>query len=469
MPIFIITLLGLILRLILVNQSFWLDEGASIEIASRPFIQMISSMISDFHPPFYYLILKYWLPFAGHSELLIRLPNILFGVASIPVLYLLTKEIFEKKNTFIYYLAALLLAVNPFHIYYSQELRMYGLNTLFTLLTWLYFIRLTKNPSKNNLIGFTIFTTLNLYSFYGAFFNLLSQILYSIYKKKEMEKVSLCSALSIFFFLPWMPILLEQFNTGGYLTTALPGWSAISGKLTLKDLFLIPTKFIFGRINFSPKSLYYICGVIALFITGLLSFKSLKNKYILPIWFYFLTPMACAIVISLKTPVLGYWRYASILPALLILISVGVSQFKPVKKYIISGVLIALFLSFNTIFWTNKEFQREDWRNLSAYINRDDSLVVLNFPITFAPLKFYLPEADYFYSEISLGKQRGDLEKVFSERSENKNTIYLLDYLSDLTDPNRNTLEFIKTTDYYLVEERSFPGLGKVFEFERVK
>lgn len=73
--IYLITFLGLILRLILSNQSFWLDEGASIMAARVPLAQFFTYIKADFQPPVYYLFLKLWLPLAGNSEWLIRLPE----------------------------------------------------------------------------------------------------------------------------------------------------------------------------------------------------------------------------------------------------------------------------------------------------------------------------------------------------------------------------------------------------------
>lgn len=469
MIISLITLLGLILRLILANQSFWLDEGASLEIAGRPLFKLISGMASDFHPPLYYLLLKLWLPFAGHSEWLIRLPNILIGVATIPAVYFLTKEIFGKYKSLFVYLPALLLALNPFHIYYSQELRMYGLNTLLTVLSWVYLIRTTKEPKKNNYIIFTIITILNLYTFYGAFFNLVGQVLFIIKNKKQVPETILCIFTSLLFFLPWLPVLMEQFKAGGYLTTALPGWSALSGTLTLKDLFLIPTKFMFGRINITPKILYFAVSGVSFILLTVTLLLSWKNKKTLLVWFYFLTPIILAIIISLKTPILGYWRYTSILPALMILITIGLEQLPTKIRTLGTLHFILLFTICNFIFWFNPLFQREDWRDLAKFIGTDNSLIVLNFPAVFAPLKFYLPNSDYYFGQTSLGRERTDLQQSFANPSENKNTIYLLDYLSDLTDPNRQTLAFLKSTQYKLTSERVFNGLGKVSVFERLK
>ena len=469
MIILFITILGFILRLILANQSFWLDEGASVEIASRSLSNLMSGMVSDFHPPLYYLLLKAWLPLAGHTEWLIRLPNILIGVVTIPVVYLLTKEITGKTKGFFLFLPALLLAINPFHIYYSQELRMYGLNTLLTALSWLFLLRLRKESGNKSGLLFTLVTVLNLYTFYGAFFNLFGQLLFTFGDKNNSKKIYLWIATSILFFLPWTPVLISQLRNGGYLTSALPGWSALSGTLTLKDLFLIPTKFLLGRINLTPKILYVFVTGMSFVLLLISLFFAFKNKKTASLWFYLLIPLILAVAISLKTPVLGYWRYTSLLPALLMLLSFGLEALPKIWGKAVSAYFLILFIICNLIFWSHPSFQREDWRGLANFINTDKSLIVLNYPAVFAPLKFYLPQADYYFSETSLGRERTDLSQSFSVPANGKNTVYLLDYLSDLTDPQRKTLAFLKSTSFKLTSEKVFNGLGKVSVFQRVK
>ena len=187
------------------------------------------------------------------------------------------------------------------------------------------------------------------------------------------------------------------------------------------------------------------------------------------LWFYLLVPLFLAVIISLKTPVLGYWRYTSLLPALLILISLGLETLPKFWGKLGSAHFIILFMICNIIFWLNPTFQREDWRGLANFVSTGKSLIVLNYPAVFAPLKFYLPQADYYFSEISLGRERTDLSQSFSVPASGKDTVYLLDYLSDLTDPQRKTLAYLKSTSFKLTSEKVFNGLGKVSVFQRVK
>jgi hypothetical protein len=67
----------------------------------------------------------------------------LFGTAAIPAMYLLARKI---GGTTLGFLSAGLLVINPFHLWYSQDAKMYTLLLLMTILTtWLYLLALERN------------------------------------------------------------------------------------------------------------------------------------------------------------------------------------------------------------------------------------------------------------------------------------------------------------------------------------
>ncbi|MCK4588787.1 glycosyl transferase family 39, partial [Candidatus Woesebacteria bacterium] len=79
--IYAILILGLVLRLISINQSFWLDEATSALVArDMSFAQILSQFSpADFHPPFYYFLLKIWTATFGVSEVGARSLSIIVG------------------------------------------------------------------------------------------------------------------------------------------------------------------------------------------------------------------------------------------------------------------------------------------------------------------------------------------------------------------------------------------------------
>jgi len=85
------------------------------------------------HPPLYYALLHFWLAL-GDSEAVLRLLSALCGTLTIPLMYGLGHTIGGHRLGL---LAALLLAISPFHVQFGQETRMYALLTLAaTLAMW---------------------------------------------------------------------------------------------------------------------------------------------------------------------------------------------------------------------------------------------------------------------------------------------------------------------------------------------
>ena len=126
-----ITLLGFALRAInLTYHSLWFDEAISLRWAqsSLPRILEVSmNLVEDRLPPLYYLLLKGWGELAGFSEFSVRYLSLVLGVLLIPLVYRLGNRLGPPLTGLP---AALLTALNPFLIWYSQEARMYGLAVL---------------------------------------------------------------------------------------------------------------------------------------------------------------------------------------------------------------------------------------------------------------------------------------------------------------------------------------------------
>ncbi|MGC9333930.1 MAG: glycosyltransferase family 39 protein [Anaerolineae bacterium] len=126
-----IVLLALGLRLARLGfQPLWWDEGWSLYFATTDTVTMFERTAVDIHPPFYYLLLHAWIQLLGPSTLSVRLLSVLIGTATVPLLFVLGRRMMGPAGGL---LAAFLLATSPFHVFYSQEVRMYSLVTLLGL------------------------------------------------------------------------------------------------------------------------------------------------------------------------------------------------------------------------------------------------------------------------------------------------------------------------------------------------
>src|SRR5207248_10770349 len=93
--------------------------------------------------PLYTLLLHFWLMLAGTSEAAVRLLPLIFGVATIPLMYEFGRRLGRPTLGL---LGAGLLTISPFHIWHSQDAKMYTLVVFVTLLsTTLYLTALDRD------------------------------------------------------------------------------------------------------------------------------------------------------------------------------------------------------------------------------------------------------------------------------------------------------------------------------------
>jgi len=133
---------------------------------------MVSLTAVDIHPPFYYLVLHLWIALLGASPLALRLLSVLAGTAAVPLLYWSGRRLAGDKGGLA---AALLLALSPFAVYYSQEVRMYGLVTLFGLAAFCLALKMEDSGwSLVPWLGYVLAGAAALYTQYYAAFLLLA-------------------------------------------------------------------------------------------------------------------------------------------------------------------------------------------------------------------------------------------------------------------------------------------------------
>jgi 4-amino-4-deoxy-L-arabinose transferase-like glycosyltransferase len=165
----LIILLGSAVRLYRLGyQSLWFDESLSMALASAPLKISIEATLAEGlqHLPLYYLLLRIFV-WIGRSEMVLRLPSAVCGVLAIPLIYQVGRRCL-KQGTGLF--AALLLAVNPYHVWFSQEARMYSLLMLSTLGALYFFLRLLRENRRSLWLGFIVFHAIGCCTLYFAFF-----------------------------------------------------------------------------------------------------------------------------------------------------------------------------------------------------------------------------------------------------------------------------------------------------------
>ncbi len=195
----------------------WGDEGYSVYSAHRTLAAItFQGAENDPHPPLYYYLLHFFMPVAGTSELALRFFSTFFGVATVPLLYSIARYLFDTRTGL---LAAALAAAAPFHVYYSQEIRMYALAIFLATLATYWFVRWFGGASPRSLWLYAISMLLALYTLYHTAFVFLAEGIFLIaYLKSRRALVVRWVAISsavVALFLPWF--VLRFSSTLGHL------------------------------------------------------------------------------------------------------------------------------------------------------------------------------------------------------------------------------------------------------------
>lgn len=161
----LILFLGFGLRLYLLgDKNVWWDEGYSVWLIRMPLANMLEATAYDTHPPLYFILLRGWTFLAGDTEFALRFPSLVVGVLTLPVVYGLgTRTIGRRWALF----GMLLLAISRFHIWWSQEARMYAMAAgLLTLATYIVIRQVRAKRSRQGWVLYALVVTAMLASFY---------------------------------------------------------------------------------------------------------------------------------------------------------------------------------------------------------------------------------------------------------------------------------------------------------------
>lgn len=467
MPILIILVAAFLIRLVAVNQSLWLDEAIGAIVAKTFSFGdiLLKFPLTDNHPPLYYLILRVWSLLFGYSEVSLRFPSILFGIATIFLVYRIAKD-FTKVNPLI---PALLLATSPLSIYYSQEARMYSLAAFLATGAIYFFLRTVQDPDHTkSWIYLSVFYTLLAFSDYVPFFLYPVFLIYPLIKRmgwKWWERFIVLNIPLLVLGVAWLPTFIVQSEKGKWLLNILPAWRDIAGGATFKQLGVFWSKFVLGRISFYNKFLYYSLILLASIPVVVLLLKSLgKWKDGEMFWLWFLTPVVFGFFASLIFPAFIYFRFIFVLPAFYLLISLGRNR-----------RLVTLVIIFNLVGWgiyvLDRSQWREDWRGAVWYVEANAGhaeVAVFENPEPFAPYRWYWDgrvESDGATDSISANA--APTFQVVRNITQGKDGIYYFEYLKDLQDPNGYVISDLAKLGFVEVGRVSFNDVGFIIHYQK--
>jgi mannosyltransferase len=380
-------LISALIRLYRVDyQSMRYDETFTVFLARLEFTRGIEFMVGDaVHPPLYYWIQKLFLVISD-SEMLVRLPAVLFGSLGVMAMYLLVEHWINRPTALS---AACLMALSPFHIWFSQDARMYSLLALLSLVCMGAYLQFLSRPTRWSHTILVFASMLAYLTHYFALFLPLVQFIHlAINIRRYPDKIRLWTGLQFVAALPllgWIYLLsrreVQYFNIG---------WIPAPRPVDLGNTLLNFTVGYFEPIHATHWVFAALCLLIVIWgirVRG----ENTDVRQILVLW-AFLPPLLI-FLLSFRRPTYVDRFLILSLPPFLILLSAGMTAMKKRWLWILFGFfVVVLTMRSIQMFHLPKYLQKEDYRQVSEYLRNhvgDNELVVVRILQMMIPFLYY--------------------------------------------------------------------------------
>lgn len=411
-----------------VSKSIVLDEAYSVELVRGSVPGIIQGAAADVHPPFYYLILKASEFFGGESLLKYRLVTALGTYLN---MFLLGAVLIRKRwGCRVSVLYILWFGLTYGTLEKTTFLRMYTWGAFFVTAAALFLLRFyEKNRKKDLAVGIAM-TLAAMYTHYYAVisvFLMWAVLLFFVFfrKRRETGIVLLGGALVTLGYLPWLKTLLAQ-----SMRVADSYW--MTG-FDWKEWRVVPA----ALMESADESFIGIGMVLYSFLIILLLLALVRKKWISLICaaVFFGTMLAGALFSVFITPIWAT-RYMYVdwgLIALFVAVTAGevISPFSNISQGLLVLILIMTGGVSAHIMLTDETMSStaDEWVAFLAENVDENACLIVDDPNEHeCVFRFYLPDADFVFTEELLLQGAEDGLEDFLSESTGRQLWYVIDY-----------------------------------------
>lgn len=208
----VIVAVGIALRFAPLSTSIWFDEAQTVRDVSGSLSHVLHTVVhEEANPPAYFLVLWFWRRVFGASIVAMRLLSALSGTAMIPLAFVVIRKRFGRRTALA---AAALVAASPTLIYYSTELRMYGLLMLECGAGLAFFLSASTSQSRRATWLWAACSVLSLWTHYWAILVVAPQAVMLLKRfvpvRRRRQDAVLAVASVTFSSLPLLGLMLYQ-------------------------------------------------------------------------------------------------------------------------------------------------------------------------------------------------------------------------------------------------------------------
>lgn len=348
-------------------QSIAFDESFSLAVGQADWPTLFQVILSDgVHPPLFYVIHKGALTLWGAAPFGQRFLAALFSIVGVPLIYWAGRLIFNRRVAL---LAALLLALDPLHVWFAQEARMYSLLGALAIISLAVFWQAMRTGRRRYWAALAIVNSFIFGLHYFGFLIPVSQLAFIIatfrQNHRQLRPWAITQVAAFLPLLPWLiaTALRETQSFGiGFLESPVPLdvpltlWNFTTGWSTY---FLWPVS-ILALVLFAVASINGLRG-------GQPSFRF--SQLLLIFWVFL--PLILVWIISQRRAFYADRYLSFIIPGLMLLVAFGAVRIrsKPWRNLLIAGLIIASgYGLLNTRF--DPTFYKDNWRDTVTYLEQ---------------------------------------------------------------------------------------------------
>jgi len=380
------------LRLVRLDaQSLWIDEFLMILRASlgEPF--RWSDWFINPQGPLPALLLRWSVALFGSSEWALRLPSALLGTATVPVVFFLARRLHPPSA----WPAAILAAISPFLVWYSQETRHYALAILAAAWSGIAFIRLMDDrPCRGAAWQYSVSLLVGLMShLVMGFVAVAHGLTLLIWHRKRLAPWLVAVVPAFLLFSPWLWVAVTRNLNLAHVAGAgpIPVDELLRGESTFSWLGLPYTFFVFlagyslgpslVELHDAPRWTTVLphlgtiaplaLGAAMLALAGLSAMKRTPSTRGL-ILFSIAVPLLGVTLMSLRNAKVFHPRYVALaLPFLLALLGAGFAQLRATRRSLawVAALLVVVpsLVSLGN-YYGNGRYAREDSRGAARIL-----------------------------------------------------------------------------------------------------
>jgi uncharacterized membrane protein len=352
-------------------RSLWFDETFSIFYIQKDWPAFWHIIFNyEANQTLYFILLKFWI-LLGDDEATLRFLSVIFATAAIPMVYLVGKELFDKKAGLV---AAILLAVNGERLYYAQEVRGYSLLLFLTICSSYMAIQCVKKPSRKWWAWYVIVNVLATHvHFFAVWIMLVHAALLLFLPKKEIDwKSVLTSAGFIIVFLSPLIVFILNKDIGQIGWIRKPNFDSI---LQLQNSLNGLHHTYYGEpgsaVKFSRAVYLFLCAIPIVYLIH----SCIKNKRSTITWryafivFWLFLPIILVYWVSMLKPIFFPRYFIIVLPGFILSAAFTLTRFKKNEiSFLASTIMIICGMSIAIDSYD--DIKKHNWRGMAKQVHR---------------------------------------------------------------------------------------------------